>query len=219
MVVNLDFVVVCVNTMIVVSIDYHENRTRASASQSSYAPSGLDAACFRTLCSYVTPLQGFGEDPIGFGTKKPLFSIQVLTFGKNVFSLTMLNRKFVSNMVAQRSSIGIEQVQTIKPGGAKGVKIDTNTYLAVSRSIFEHLSRNDEVTIVDLLSRIEDDFQDLNKENGNFIYIALHVKLDLEGRGYLKLSGSKANPGQVQKCIRMTKRGWEYFKAIRGKEN
>jgi hypothetical protein len=90
-------------------------------------------------------------------------------------------------------SIDIEQVQTIKPGGAKGVKIDACIYRDVACSIFQHLSRNDEVTIIDLLSRIENDFQGRSKESGDFIFIALHVKLDLESRAYLKLINSKTN--------------------------
>lgn len=114
-------------------------------------------------------------------------------------------------MAVLRSIIDREHIQTIKPGRAKGVKIRANTYYEVVRSIFQHLSRNDEVTIVDLLSRIESDLQGLSKENADFIYIVLHVKLDLEGRGYLRLEVSKENPGQLQKCIRMTKRGWRYF--------
>jgi hypothetical protein len=111
-------------------------------------------------------------------------------------------------------SIDIEQVQTIKPGGAKGVRIHTRVYRDVAHFIFQHLSRNHEVTIIDLLSRIENHFQGRSKENGDFMFIALHVKLDLEGRGYLKLINSKTNPNQIQKCICITKRGLRYFKSV-----
>jgi hypothetical protein len=122
-------------------------------------------------------------------------------------------------MVVPGESIGLKQVQTLKPGGAKGVRIDASMYLEVARAILQHLSRNEEVTIVDLLSAIEDGGPDSSQRNGNFVYIALHVKLDLESRGYLKVGVSKANPGQVQKCIRMTKEGWTYFKSITVPQN
>jgi hypothetical protein len=121
---------------------------------------------------------------------------------------------FTKYKLVPKNSVDTEQIQTIKPDGAKGVRIHIHTYLEVARSIFQHLCRNDEVTIVDLLSGLENDFQDLSKGNGSFIYIALHVKLDLERRGYLKLVRSELNPRQVQKCIRITEKGWQYIKSI-----
>lgn len=108
----------------------------------------------------------------------------------------------------------IKQIQTIKPGGGRGIKIHPQLYTTVARAIFQHVRLNDEVTIVDLLSRIESELHDLHKENRNFTYVALHVKLDLECRGYLKPEASKSNPEQVQKCIGITKRGWTYFNQL-----
>jgi hypothetical protein len=115
-------------------------------------------------------------------------------------------------MVMSKHSVDRKHVQTMKPGGTKGVKVQTQVYWEIARAIFQYLSWNEEVTTVDLLSQIEDDVQVMSNES--FVYFALHIKLDLESRGYLKLAGSKTNPRQIQKYICMTKTGWRYFKSM-----
>jgi DNA-binding PadR family transcriptional regulator len=108
----------------------------------------------------------------------------------------------------------LEQIHTIKPGGGKGMRLRASAYLKLARAILRYLSSNEEITILDLLAKVEAENKKTGKDNGSFVYAALHVKLDLEGRGYLKLERSRSNPGQIQRCIRITRRGRKYLESI-----
>ncbi len=106
-------------------------------------------------------------------------------------------------MVAWRDNVEKEIIQTIQPGGKKGIRMPAKKYDELKKFIFSEVSDSREVTLVDLLERVKHALA----TDDHIHFFLLYVKVDLEARGYLKAVNSEDNPGQLQKCIRITSKG------------
>jgi hypothetical protein len=110
------------------------------------------------------------------------------------------------NMVAWKNIDNNEIIQTVKPGGKKGISISVSIYEKLRKFILEKTeSIVDEITLVELIEMAEKEIKGVNSVS----FILMHVKLDLECRGYLRSVTSQNNPGQMQKCVRITSKGMQ----------
>jgi hypothetical protein len=96
-------------------------------------------------------------------------------------------------------------IETLRPDGKKGIKVPKHIYEQIVKLIITALRESNEVTLTEILDLIKE--HRINHPNLEFV--SLHVKLDLEGKGFLKNIRSHVNPQRKHICI--TRRGRTQF--------
>ena len=92
----------------------------------------------------------------------------------------------------------IEIVETQRPDGKRGIKILHDIYTNIANYIFGQIKDHRQVTLTTLLTDVEGEF----KTCSNIIWLAYHVKLDLEAKGHIKVTRSARKDSVAQ--IRLT---------------
>ncbi len=95
---------------------------------------------------------------------------------------------------------GAEQVITSHPAKKQGISIPKDVYTRLSEFIVNELLKQDEHTSITLLEEAEQTFTDIP----NLFWYLMHVRLDLEAKGYVRMTDHK---DLNNRFLRMTTRG------------
>jgi len=95
---------------------------------------------------------------------------------------------------------GADQVITSHPAKKQGISIPKDIYKKLSDFIVHELLNHDEHTVITLLDEAEQTFSDIP----NLFWYLMHVRLDLEAKGYLRLTEHK---DLNNRFLRITHRG------------
>ena len=110
-------------------------------------------------------------------------------------------------MVIANSVVGkSDQVRTLRPDGKKGISISADLYEKISGVIFRQIKTSEEVTLVNIIEEARNYVA--NEKNGELII--LHVKLDMEAKGYLETTQSRVSRNRG--LLRVTGKGRKYFR-------
>lgn len=99
-------------------------------------------------------------------------------------------------------------IQTLRPDGKKGIRMSKHIYEQIVRIIIKEIRTSNEVTLTEILDIVKDQMPD----HPNLEFIALQVKLDLEGKGFVKNKRSHFNPQRKHIC--MTRQGRRSFSTV-----
>ncbi len=95
---------------------------------------------------------------------------------------------------------GEDQVMTSHPAKKQGISIPKDIYKTLSEFIVNELKNHDEHTAITLLDEAEQTFTDIP----NLFWYLMHVRLDLEAKGYVRLTEHK---DLNNRFLRITHRG------------
>lgn len=80
---------------------------------------------------------------------------------------------------------GIKLVELLHPAGKSAGKIRRSDYLSLCNFIIEKLKQDKAVSLMSLLDSVENDFEDRHHLAGDFRWMTLAVKLNLEAHGII----------------------------------
>lgn len=110
-------------------------------------------------------------------------------------------------MVIVQTAVERDNVlQTIRPDGKKGIRLSASLYEQVSAIIVDHVKKSPAV----MLANIIDHAKVVLNSEPDIELLTLHVKLDLESKGYIETIRSRS--ARKRGLLRITGKGWRYFR-------
>jgi ABC-type lipoprotein release transport system permease subunit len=97
-----------------------------------------------------------------------------------------------------------EWIETVKPDGKKGSRIQKDLYFRIVGLIVAAMRETDEISLANTLTLIKE----ACSTQPNIEFISLQVKLDLEAKGYLKIVRTRDT---YQQIISLSRRGKVHF--------